>query len=270
MRRVFAGFKWILLGVITIVVILWAGIYLLTRTQWGVQRVGAYVVRSIGSGIHGKLTVGRIRSGGLLGGAMLERLSIVDSAGRPFVTVDSARASYGWRSLLRGQIVLGSLDLYHPVVVIEQLPGDSLWNFDRIFADTSTAPGQPRLVRFSDVRVFGGDATVAYPLDIKGRIQPGDTARLIVRGYGTRLQRVMHFQQVDAELPDVLWESPTEPGKMFRFSRLSGSGYVWSTPVQLRQAAGTLVLHDSIVAFNVPQVQLARSDGEVLGRVVVR
>ncbi len=270
MKRVFAGLKWILVGVIVLLAIAYAGVYLLTRTNWGVQRVGGYVVRSIASGIHGKLTVGRIHSAGLLGGVMLDRLTIVDSVGRPFVAVDSARTTYGWRSLLRGNIVLGSLDLYHPTVVVEELPGDTLWNFEKIFMDTSKVPGTPQLVRFSDVRVFDGDVTVAYPLDVKGPIQPGDTARLIVRRAGRGLERVLRFEQLEATLPDVLWQSPTEPGKLFRFTRLAGLGYIWSTPLHLSHAAGTLALHDSIVAFNVPQVLLPNSDGAVLGRVVVR
>ena len=270
MKRVLAGLKWILVGVIVLVAIAWAGVYLLTRTQWGVQRVGGYVVHSIGSGIHGRLTVGRIRSGGLLRGAVLERLTIVDAAGQPFLSVDSARTTYGWRSLLSGQILLGKLELYHPTVVIEELPGDTLWNFEKIFLDTSTVHGVPRLMRFSDVRVYDGDATVAFPLDVKGPIQPADTARLVVRRVASGWQRVMHFHEIFGTFPDVLWQSPTEPGKLLRFSSLSGRGYVWSTPVELRQAAGSLALHDSIVAFNVTDVQLPRSNGAVLGRVVVR
>lgn len=269
MRRVALTFRWILVGTIALLAIVLAGIFLLTRTPWGVQRVGRYAVNSIGSSIHGRLTVGRLESGGLLGGLTLRRLAITDSAGTPFVEVDSARASYSWRMLLGGQIVLSRLELFRPRVVLEELPGDSLWNFEKIFQDTSTAPGTPRLMRFADVTIHDGDAVVAYPFEQPGPILPGDTARLIMRRAGRGLQRVMHFQGINARLPDVLWESPQEPGRLIKIAALSGRGFVWTTPFELRQASGTVALHDSIVSFDAPDVRLPLTHGSLVGRVVI-
>lgn len=269
MRIAALTLRWVLVGIVVLLALVAGTIFLLTRTPWGVERVGRYAVASIGSSIHGRLTVRRIESGSLLGGMTLRDVAITDSVGNPFVAVDSARASYSWRSLLGGQIVLGSLDLYHPRVVIEEIPGDTLWNYEKIFNDTSTAPGAPRLMQFSDVTVHDGEAVVAFPIDQPGPIQPSDTARMIVRRAGRGLQRVLRFDGLNAELPSVLWESPQEPGRMLKIAKLSGRGFVWTTPFHLQQAAGTVALHDSVVAFSASDVRFPLTRGSLAGRVVV-
>ncbi len=269
MKPALAALRWIVVALVALLAVVAVAILVLTRTPWGVERVGQYAVTSLGRGIHGRLRVGRIDSRRLLGGVTLRDVSITDSAGNPFVHVDSARATYGWRSLLRGQIVLSSLELFRPVVVIEELPGDTLWNYEKIFYDTTTAPGAPRLVQFHDVTIHDGDATVAFPFEQKPPILPSDTARLIIRRAGRGLQRVLYFRGIDAGLPDVLWESPAEPGRLIKIARVSGKGFVWVTPFDLRQAAGMVALHDSVVAFDAREVKLPATQGRLVGRVVV-
>ena len=269
MRRAFSALRWIVITLLALLAIGVVAVFVLTRTPWGVERVGRYAVTALGRSIRGHLSVGRIESRRLLGGVVLRDVAITDSAGNPFVRVDSARATYSWRSLLGGQIVLSSLELFHPVVVLEELPGDTLWNYQKIFYDTSTAPGAPRRVQFYDVTVHGGDATVALPFTQKTPIQPSDTARMIMRRAGRGLQRVLYFRGIDAGLPDVLWESPAEPGRLIRIARVSGQGFVWATPFELRQAAGIVALHDSVVAFQAHDVRLPVTQGTLEGRVVV-
>ncbi len=118
MKRAFSALGWLAVALVALLALVAVAIVVLTRTPWGVERVGRYAVTSLGRDIHGRLTVGRIESGGLLGGLTLRDVAITDSAGNPFVHVDSARAGYHWRSLLGGQIVLSRLELFHPVVVI--------------------------------------------------------------------------------------------------------------------------------------------------------
>ncbi len=269
MKRAFSALRWLVVALVALAAVAVVAILVLTRTPWGVERVGRYAVTSIGRGIHGRLRVGRIESRRLLGGLTLRDIAITDSAGNPFVHVDSARLGYHWRSLLGGQIVLSSLELFRPVVVIEQVPGDTLWNYEKIFYDTTTVPGAPRLVQFHDVTIHDGDATVAFPFEQKPPILPSDTARMIIRRAGRGLQRVLYFREVEAGLPDVLWESPAEPGRLIKIARVSTRGYVWSTPFDLRQAAGMVALHDSVVAFDAREVRLPATHGKLVGRVVV-
>ncbi|HEX9109762.1 MAG TPA: hypothetical protein VF832_21110, partial [Longimicrobiales bacterium] len=269
MRVALSTLRWIVITLVALVALGVLAIFVLTRTPWGVERVGRYAVTSIGRGIHGRLTVGRIESRTLTGGVALHDIAITDSLGRPFVHADSARAAYSWRSLLGGQIVLSSLEVYRPVVVIEQIPGDSLWNYQRIFYDTSTAPGAPRRVQFKDVTIHGGDATVAFSFEQKTPIQPSDTARMIMRRAGRGLQRVFLFKDIEAGLPDVLWESPDEPGRLIQIGRLASRAFIWTTPMEVRNAAGSVALHDSVVAFDARELRLPDTQGSLVGRVVV-
>ncbi len=262
--------KTALILALALVALALAALLLLTRTPLGVTRAGEYVLGSFRRQIHGSLRVGSVRSRSLLGGVTLHDVAIDGPTGAPFLRVDSVSVGYDWRSLVRGRIVLHDVTLYHPVLELEQVPGDTLWNFEHIFLDTTAGPSANRLILLRAVHLVNGFATVAYPLSVKGRLQPSDTARLLVRHVPTGWQRVMRFEGVNGRLPRVLWSSPDEPGRLFNVDSIAGLAYVWQEPVPIRQGAGTLASRDSIVSFDFPTVRLPVTRGSILGRVIVR
>ncbi len=273
-RRVAAH---VAIGFAAALLVLVAAILFLTRTPPGVQKVGGYVVRSLGDRISGKLTVRRVSSrGGLLGGVTLHGVELQAPGGRPFLSADSVRLSYNWRSLLAGRIVFDRIGLFRPRLVLEKLPGDTAWNFSEALATPPSArPSTPSssapLILIGGIRVRDGDVVVrtAIAPDSGRAIQPADTARLIVRRLPGGLVREMRFERLDASLPRVLVSSPQEEGRLVEVASLSTRGYVWQTPFDLRALRGTLVLHDSLVAFDLDRVELPDSRAAALGRVVV-
>ena len=167
-------------GIVAGVILAWIVIISVTRCEWGMNKVRNTALGWLEDRVQGDVRIGRVSGGGLLRGARVHDLSIIDERSRPFLTVDSADVSYDWRTLLGGDIILNHVTLYHPRVYLEKLPGDTAWNYQYVFEDTtpSTGPGRRRLIMFDDARIVNGFATVRTP--VEPPIERGDTARLII------------------------------------------------------------------------------------------
>ncbi|HEX6306770.1 MAG TPA: translocation/assembly module TamB domain-containing protein [Longimicrobiales bacterium] len=264
---------YIAIGVLSGLLIAAAAIWLLSRTGWGMERVRGFAVQWIAERVDGEVQVGRISGSGLLGGVIIHDFGIVDSRGRPFLATDSLELNYNIRTLLGGSIVLNDVVLYGPSVVLEQLPGDTLWNFEHVFPDRTpgddTAPTR-RLILFDDARIVGGTATVRFPFETDGPIEPRDTARILVDRLPLGLARVLRFDDIHARLNRVIWESPLEPGRMFDVRSLQTRGFVFRDPIRVEDARGTVTMRDTIIAVDMPEVELPGSAAAILGSVIRR
>jgi hypothetical protein len=246
-------------------------IMLLTRTGWGMERARGFAVRWLDDRIEGELRIGRITGPGLLGGVIIHDFGIVDPRGRPFLSSDSLELAYDWRTLLAGRIVLNRVALHRPRIVIERLPGDTIWNFERVFPPGE--PGDPdrrSLILFNDARIHNGTATVRTPWEPDGVVAPGDTARLILEQVPGGLARTMRFEDINARLDRVIWESPIEPGRLLDVRSLQARGFIWREPIAIRDARGTITTRDSVITFDMTDVSLPASNAAILGRVVMR
>jgi hypothetical protein len=254
-------------------------VLVLTRTRFGQEQVRVFAVRKLAEQIEGQLEVERITSRGLLGGLTLHNLQITGPPPQQsqFVRLDSARVRYNWRALLSGQIQLSDVRLYHPRVVLEQMPGDTAWNYEFIFPDRTPGESGPRkLVEFRSVRVYDGFVTLRQPLDDHEPTTAADTARSIIQQTPRGPVRVMHFDNVSAHLPRVLWETPREKGRLIEVKALSGLAYIWKQPVRIKELAGRVVLRDTtiasdsrgVISFDLQPVAFGNSEAELLGRVV--
>ncbi|HSJ09394.1 MAG TPA: hypothetical protein VK928_05750, partial [Longimicrobiales bacterium] len=262
---------YIAIGVATGLLLASLAILVLTRTDWGMERARRYAVEWLADRVDGELRIGRISGGGLLGGMVLHDFGIVDPRGRPFLSTDSAEIAYDWRTLVRGEIVLNRVILYRPHIAIEKLPGDSAWNYQYVFPDRSPGEESARrsLIMFRDARVFDGMATVRIPFEPDGPVEPGDTARVILEDVPGGTVRAMRFENMDVSLDRVIWESPVEKGRLIEVSSVSGRGYVWRDPFTLRDARGTITMRDSVVAFDMPEVQLPATVASMIGRITM-
>ncbi|MEX1181892.1 MAG: hypothetical protein WEF86_01555 [Gemmatimonadota bacterium] len=262
---------YIVIGIVAGLLIASAAIWLLTRTDWGMERARRFAVSWLDERIAGELRLSRISGGGLLGGVVIHDFGIVDPGGRPFLSTDSLELQYDWKTLAGGSIELNRVVLHNPDVVLEKLPGDTAWNYEYVFPDTTPGPAtsERRLILFRDARIINGTATVRLPLDPASIDVPADTARIIVERLASGLVRTMRFENVNARLDRVIWESPVEKGRLFDISAVSGRGYVWRDPFRIEDARGTLTMRDSVVSFDLPEVELASSGASIVGRVIV-
>jgi hypothetical protein len=246
-------------------------IQLITRTEFGQERVRRFALDWLDDQVHGAVRIGGLSGGGLLGGVTVHDFAIDDTGGRTFVHADSARIAYDWKTLLGGSIVLDDVILYSPEVAIEKLPGDTLWNYEHIFADTTAgeSSGPGRLILINDARIVDGTVFLRRPWEPDEPVEVEDTARTVLEPLGSGQVSVIRFEIDEAELPRVIWESPLEEGRMFNVASFRGQAYLWRDPVIIDGLNGTVTLIDSIVSFDVPRFELPSSRGATVGRVVL-
>ncbi|MGK7310698.1 MAG: translocation/assembly module TamB domain-containing protein [Candidatus Longimicrobiales bacterium M2_2A_002] len=250
----------------------------LTHTDFGVERTGQFVIDRLERSVHGTITVGDIGSPSLLGQVTLRDLEIADTGGRPFVRADSARLGYRLATLLRGSVVFDRITLWGADVVIEQLPGDTRWNYERILSDTtsasdtvSTAPdtasgGDETLILIREATVRDSRVTVRMPWEVE---EGSDTSRLILETVPGGRVRTLRFDSVNVRLPRVVWESPDTRGKLLEVEDLSARAYVWDTPAEIRELDGTVAIRDSIIDIvadraRLPESELSSIDARVI------
>ena len=270
MKREFRVAGYVLVGIAAGVLIALAAIQFISRTGPGRGWVRDFALGWLEDRVHGEVSLGRLSGGGLLGGVTIHDFSIADEAGRPFVIADSARVAYDWKTLVRGSIILDHLTLYSPDITIERLPGDTAWNYEHIFADTTPGgDGGRSLIMFEDATIVDGTVTVRTPWQPEPPIEPPDSARLILEPVPGGLAQVWRFDRLAGELNRVIWESPVEEGKLFEVSSLSGRGFLWEDPFTLNDVRGTITLVDSILSFDVPRLVMGGSRAAAVGRVVL-
>jgi hypothetical protein len=131
-------------------------------------------------------------------------------------------------------------------------------------------PDQRTLIMFSDARIVDGKVAIRTPFEPEGPVLPEDTARIVIEQVPGGLVRTMGFEDVNARLNRVIWESPVEKGRLFDIQSLQARGYIWRDPIVISDARGTVTTRDSVIAFDMPDITLPASQAGVLGRIVMR
>ena len=272
MKRRHRTLAYIAAGVAAGLVIGSALLYTVSRTEFGMERVRRLAVNWLTQRVDGTVHIGSIGGRGLLGGVTLRDFAIIDKLGRPFMRADSVTLAYNWRTLMGGEIVVERATLFDPEVYFEQLPGDSIWNFQHVFPDRSV-PGKPkparRLILLRNMRIVNGLAIVRMPLETAADRKLLDSDRTVIDTVPGGRAKVMRFDSLYGQLSRVIWESPIEKGKLIDIRALQGRGFVWREPMHVRSLRGTVTLRDTIVAFDIPAARFPSSSVAVTGRVVM-
>ncbi|HUG40622.1 MAG TPA: translocation/assembly module TamB domain-containing protein [Longimicrobiales bacterium] len=271
MARLRTGLRALLIAAAVLVLAVLVLSVVFTRTDFGVEQAGRFAVDRLRSAVNGELEVGRVTSGGLLRGVTLHEVSIIDADGRPFLRADSARLAYHLRTLVGGDISFDRLVVYSPVVNIERLPGQTEWNYARVFPGDTLAPDTAAagLIQIDDATIVDGLVIVRMPWQPERPVEVDDTARLILEAVPGGIARVLRFEDVNGRLPRILWNSPRTDGKLIRVAQLATKAYIWDAPVDVRRVEGTLTIRDSLLSFAAPRVQLPGSELSMVGRVIV-
>src|SRR5690606_25927674 len=145
----------------------------LTQTERGRQQVLMFTVAALGGRLSGELEIGRIE-GNLLVGAKAFNLRLSDEDGAPLAIIDSAFIRYRVASFVGGDIVINRLDLHGAVIDIFRMPGDTLWNYQRILQDPSPGPqtGPPGATLVESLWLHDAEITIRAPLEPDPRLSP--------------------------------------------------------------------------------------------------
>ncbi|HEX2203461.1 MAG TPA: hypothetical protein VHG91_09200 [Longimicrobium sp.] len=268
--------SWGLGGLVMGVAVAFLVLNLVARTNRGHEFVLGLTLDALGKSVNGTLAVERI-AGDLFEGAKLYDVRLVDRERRPFVLADSAFLEYDVRTLLTPRIVINRLTLYNPRIWVFQMPGDSLWNYQALFAaqgprDT-TQPRVERVTILDSIRVVNGTAVVELPFRPDTTLSPrarlrelrvllADTAPVMVRAApkpDTGYVRTVHMTALNGRLHDVRFAPGSERGSRFPIDSLSGNVFWFRQPARLDQVQGTLALFNDHVEFDVPVLRMPGS-----------
>jgi hypothetical protein len=157
--------------------------------------------------LAGDLTVERIHSANLLGGAMLVGVRLDAEGGRRFLEADSVSIRYSLLSLVGAPPRVASMILYGARAEISRYPGEDGMNVAGLLAASGGEPAGDagalevpprRIVGIGRLRVFGGTLEILTPLDGP----PPDGVSTVPAPDGGSLRRI-GLEGIDLELTDV-------------------------------------------------------------------
>lgn len=275
--------RWVALGVLLALSVGFAGAVFLTQSDRGRSQVLAFTLRALGGRLNGNLQVERI-AGNLLTGAWVYGLSLTDPDGEPLALVDSAYIRYRVPTLLGGDIVIPRVDVYDATISIFRMPGDTIWNYQRVLADPmpSPTPGPPGATLIESLTLHDSRVEIRSPFGTDPRLTPdeqqlaieealADTARWMVEAVPGGYLRTMYVNVAMADLAELFISPDERSGTYLEVNDAVADIYLWrDPPLQVRQAEARLHLREGIVNLESRSFALPDSRGEMVGRIDLR
>lgn len=271
---------WLGIGVAIAAVISIGMIAFLTRTDRGRAEVLAYTITAAGGRLNGSLEIERLE-GSLLSGARVYGISLTGPDGDVLLAADSGYIEYEAPTLIGGDVVINDLVLHHADVFLRRAPGDSLWNYQAILADTT--PEDPtqesRATLIKSLRLLNAEVTVRAPWEPRDDLSPAerereieialsDTSRLVVERVPGGYVRTMYFALADARASDLVVAPDERGGTFVRVDSVAGDVHLWSHPVMsLADLRGTLLFREGVVSYDVEHVGVGSSSVTTAGVV---
>ncbi len=275
--RALRALAWLLGGLLVVLVVGGGVLWYLTRTRGGRERVLTLTMDRLGAGIRGKLEVERI-DGNLITGAKLYGVSLRDETGEPFVLADSAFLDYDLRTLTTPRIHIERAVLYSPEIYVYQLPGDTLWNYQKLFPP-GEKPGPQRYTLVDRAWVVGANVRVRIPwepVDTAPRARRreirealADTSPVMVQQVRGGYLRTINLRAVSGALRDVRFAPGSQAGSYFGIDSLFGTVQFFRTPFRVERMRGELQLVEDRVEFSAPLLELPDSRFSTAGVITL-
>ncbi len=239
-----------------------SGLVLASQTGAGRRAAAGFLERALAGAVDGRVEVGRITGGNLVTRAVLERLSITDAAGEPFLDLRDVRVEYGPIGFLTGDVHLRRMRAGRLELDLRQ-GADGRWNFDRIFgadagpedpADDDAAAGDGGLqLRITDATVADGRVEVRTPWD--GPAGEETVWRLEEGPAG--VERVITLEAMRGSLPLLRLADPRRPMRI-EAAGVRARARAVDQPLALRRLDVSATFGDT-VRVDLPAVRTADS-----------
>ena len=265
--------SWGLGGVALGIALLFLLVNVAARTNRGHEFVLARTLAALGKNVNGELVIERI-DGNLFEGARVYGLRLQDRQGRAFVVADSAFLHYRITTLVTPRIHITKVMLYDPEIYLFKLPGDSLWNYQAIFADTTPRdPARPRLERVTlldTIRIFNGLARLQTPWEPDTTLSPAarraelaealsDTSLVLIDSVAGGYLRTMNFTGLNGRITRVRFAPGTRAGSRIHVDSLRGTVQIFRRPVRFQQVQAQVALLRNHVELDAPVIRLPQS-----------
>lgn len=264
------GLGGVALGVLLVLLLL----NVVARTDRGREFVLQRTLDALGPNVRGgKLLIERI-DGNLFEGAKVYGLRLVDNQGRPFVVADSAFLDYRVTTLLTPRIHIARATLYDPEVYVFKLPGDSLWNYQAIFANPAARdPNRPRVERatlLDTIHMVNGLVRIQTPWSPDSTLSPraqrlavaealSDTSLVLIDSVAGGYIRTMNFTRLNGRITRVRFAPGTRTGSRLHVDSLRGTAQIFRDTVRFSQVQAQVALLRAHVELDAPVIALPGS-----------
>ena len=276
-RRWVRGLVWTGVGFSMLIGVLLFILVLVTQSAFGRERVRQIAVRVASGYLLGSLHLGALRFGP--GCALaIDSAAMRDPDDSLLVSLGPTRATCEFGALVRGQLIITSLDVARPNVVARQTPS-GVWNWSRAIKPDTSPPkpstgGPPRVVVVGPVRLTGGAVVLevpwAPPDSVRGAardraIESALATRLpLIRRSGNALLRRREFSGIVIDAPLVR----TEIGDTTVIVQLNRLAVTSADPaITVRRIAGRIALFGSSVDLDLSTVAFNESNASARGHV---
>jgi hypothetical protein len=270
MAAIWRVLRIVVLVIVSSVLLVLTAAWVVSQTSWGRARALEFAERIVKSRINGTITAASIApSSDLFTGVELIDVNVwgpgPDSV--LILHVDRVHVAYRLLSFLKKSVELSRVTLHGPDFVLERLPGDTLWNVQRLALDTmppaAAGEGPATLIEFRNATIVDGRFVVRQA--VEG--EPGTWAVIDATDAGP--VRVFRFEGMNATLPRVRISSPDEPGIFVEVESLPAVAHIMEEPLRVQDARGTVTFLDSLLHLDLSRVQLPNSLASVRGTVTV-
>ena len=271
------GIVWTGVGFSTLIGVLLFILVLVTQSAFGRERVRQIAVRVAQGYLLGSLHLGALRFGP--GCALaIDSAALRDPDDSLLVSLGPTRATCAFGPLVRGQLIITSLDVARPNVVARQTPS-GVWNWSRAIKPDTSPPqpssgGPPRVVVAGPVRLTGGAVVLevpwAPPDSLRGAARDRAiesalaTRATIIRRSGNALLRRREFRGIVIDASLVR----TEIGDTTVIAQLNRLAVASVDPaITVHRIAGRIALFGSSVDLDLPTVAFNESTASARGHV---
>ncbi len=251
------------------------------NTTTGRERIRLLIQQGMGTGVNGKVYVGKV-SGGLLTSITIDSFAIRGVDDSLFISTGKVTAEYNPRDLMDRRLLLRNVTIEHPVVRLEKLPGGD-WNHWRLFrrppSNRPKVPGRSigEFVVLDSVTVKDGmflitkgwqpaDSLTGARRDSAIRYALADTTREFRRS-PTGVTHTLRWKNINAFFPHVRYTHPDSQalGREFVFERTSVDEI--EPPFRFSNARGVVRHQGDSVFLDIPHFDLPASTGSATGKV---
>jgi translocation and assembly module TamB len=264
-----------LIGIFTVAVL---SVALLTRTDYGRERLRDFALGRLKSAVHGTLYVGRV-GGSIIGDITIDTLELRDERDSVFFAAGGIEVGYDPRDLLDRRIALSRLRMRNALVKID-FDSTGTPSFRRIFPPGPPGPqragrGWGDYIVVRDGEVQGVNIQVSLPWSpadsLRGARRDSAIAHELaredrdVRRVGKSFVHVMRWTDGRVVIDSARLDDKDPRGRFLAVRNLDLIGS--DPPLHLREVQGGLRLLGDTLFADVPRFGLPGSRGSAAGRI---
>ena len=264
-----------LLGIVALVTIILA---LLTRTDFGRERLRRFVATRWQSAMKGKLYLGRV-SGSIFTDIVVDSIELRDEADSLFLAAGRTYIDFDPRDFLDMRIVLPRVEMMSATLHLD-IDSAGTVNFRKIFPPGP--PGPPRTTRawgdyialkHAEIHKLNVQVRLPWSPDTALRGAKRDSAIAYalnredkeVRRVGDHFEQTWRWTEGRVVLDSARLDDRDPKGRVFYVNSLDANGF--DPPLHLRKVRGVVRVKGDSLFLDVPRFNLPASTGSASGKV---